>query len=102
MEFIEKSGGLNDLSNYPQLRERCKTIGYDVSKVVFRGYYASPKLQEMHDSAISARTKIKLEVNVSLPISVPAEAGIKPLKGKHQISGEILYLYNVKIVGKGL
>ena len=66
MEFIENSGELNDLKNYPQLQERCKTIGYDVSKAVFRGYYAAPKLQETHDSAIAARTRIKIEVSSTL------------------------------------
>ena len=62
MEFIEKSGELNELTNYRQLTERCKVIGAEVSKVVFRGYYASPKLQHMHDNAIQARTRLKMEV----------------------------------------
>ena len=44
-EFIENSGHLNDLHNYPQLQERSKRIGYEISKVVFRGYHASDKLQ---------------------------------------------------------
>ena len=62
MEFMEKSADLNLLENYPQLMERCRVIGYEVSKVVFRGYYASPKLQEMHDHSITSRTKLKLAV----------------------------------------
>ena len=62
MEFIENSGELNNLKNYPQLKERCKTIGYEVFKVVFRGYHAAPKLQETHDKAMAARTQIKIEV----------------------------------------
>ena len=72
MEFMEKSGELNDLKNYPQLKERCKAIGYEVSKVVFRGYYAAPKLQETHDSAIAARTRIKIEVSATFgPATAP-------------------------------
>lgn len=63
-EFIEKSNQLNDLENYPQLLERCKLIGYSVSKVVFRGYQASKALQEMHDNAIKIRTKLKMEVYI--------------------------------------
>ena len=41
-------------------------IGYEVSKVVFRGYYASEQLQCMHDGAIEARVKLKLEVGGGL------------------------------------
>ena len=64
LEFIEKSGDLNDLCNYPQLLERCKIIGYNISKVVFRGYYASPTLQAMHDNAIEKRTKLRIAVSL--------------------------------------
>ena len=70
MEFIENSGKLNELEHYPQLKERCKLIGYEVSKVVFRGYYAAPKLQAMHDNAIMARSKLKLQASTFLPTSV--------------------------------
>ncbi|KAL3847254.1 hypothetical protein ACJMK2_018175 [Sinanodonta woodiana] len=60
VEFIEHSGELNLLSSYPQLMERSKQIGYEVSKVVFRGYYAHEKLQKLHDGAIETRTKLKI------------------------------------------
>ena len=66
MEFMERSGELNEIKNYPQLTERCKMIGYEVSKVVFRGYYASPKLQALHDNAITRRTNLKLRVSVKV------------------------------------
>ncbi len=62
MEFIEQVNSLNELEKYPQLQERCTRIGYEVSKVVFRGYNASPKLQAMHDNSIAARTKLKIAV----------------------------------------
>jgi hypothetical protein len=65
MEFIEKSSQLNDLSNYPQLMERCNNIGYTISKVGFRGYYASPALQAMHDVAITRRTELQAKVILS-------------------------------------
>jgi len=67
MEFIEKAEQLNDLSSYPQLVERCKLIGAEISKVVFRGYFASPKLQQMHDDAIEARTQLKMQVKRWIP-----------------------------------
>ena len=44
-EFIDCSSKLNDIKNYPQLMDRSSTIGYEVTKVVFRGYHAGAKLQ---------------------------------------------------------
>ena len=44
-EFIDSSNQLNELKNYPQLMERSSAIGYEVTKVVFRGYHAGDKLQ---------------------------------------------------------
>lgn len=60
LEFIEQAGELNDLNHFPRLVERCRDIGYTVTKVVFRGYHAHDKLQRMHDSAIAQRTELKL------------------------------------------
>merc|ERR1711935_574469 len=44
-----------------QLTSRAKGIGFEVTKVVFRGYGAPPRLQKMHDDAIERRTKLALE-----------------------------------------
>merc|ERR1711972_876432 len=52
---------LNDLSSYPQLTSRARGIGFEVTKVVFRGYGAPQRLQKMHDDAIERRTKLALE-----------------------------------------
>ncbi|XP_048747678.2 uncharacterized protein LOC125659917 [Ostrea edulis] len=60
IEFMEKSSELNDLANYPQLMERSKKIGYEISKMVYRGYHAHPELQRIHDASIQTRTKLKL------------------------------------------
>ena len=62
LEFIDQSANLNDLTNYPQLVARCKAIGFQVSTIVFRGYKASPVLQQMHDDTIMARNKLKIAV----------------------------------------
>jgi argininosuccinate synthase len=62
---MEKSSELNDLANYPQLMERSKKIGYEISKMVYRGYHAHPELQRIHDSSIQTRTKLKLAVSIS-------------------------------------
>jgi len=59
--FLEKTALLSNLDTYPQLVNRSKKIGYEISKVVFRGYHATDKLQAMHDDAIQARTQLRLQ-----------------------------------------
>lgn len=59
--FKGKTDALNRLETYPQLTQRAEKIGYRIGKVVYRGYYASDKLQAMHDGAIECRTKLHLE-----------------------------------------
>ncbi|KAF6039732.1 hypothetical protein EB796_001954 [Bugula neritina] len=61
VEFVEKSAELNELSNYPHLMAICKSSGVRVTKVVFRGYFAAPKIQASHDEAIDKRTNLQLE-----------------------------------------
>src|SRR5439155_3326069 len=60
-QFKEKVDLLSEIGTYRQLAQRAERIGYRVNKVVSRGYGASGKLQAMHDGAIEARTKLKLE-----------------------------------------
>merc|ERR1712139_47904 len=60
-EFKAASDQLNDLNVYRQLTSRAKGIGFEVTKVVFRGYGAPPRLQKMHDDAIERRTKLVSE-----------------------------------------
>jgi hypothetical protein len=58
--FKTKTEALNVLGTYPQLTQRAEKIGYQINKVVYRGYYASDKLQKMHDDAIECRTQLRL------------------------------------------
>merc|ERR1711988_790581 len=60
-EFKSATDQLNELSVYQQLTTRAKGIGFEVTKVVFRGYGAPSRLQKMHDDAIERRTKLVLE-----------------------------------------
>jgi len=60
-EFKAAADQLNNLSVYQQLTSRAKAIGFEVAKVVFRGYGAPERLQKMHDDAIEKRTKLALE-----------------------------------------
>lgn len=60
-ELKTNAGALNELGTYGALTNRAERIGYTVSKVVYRGYSASAKLQAMHDNAIETRTKLRLD-----------------------------------------
>merc|ERR1712139_454767 len=60
-EFKAASDQLNDLNVYKQLTTRAVGIGFEVTKVVFRGYAAPSRLQKMHDDAIEKRTKLALD-----------------------------------------
>merc|ERR1712039_516992 len=57
-DFKGATDQLNDLNVYQQLTSRAQGIGFDVTKVVFRGYGAPQRLQKMHDDAIERRTKL--------------------------------------------
>ena len=41
--FVQRSGELNELASFKVLLERAASIGYQVNKVVFRGYKAQEK-----------------------------------------------------------
>merc|ERR1719486_645973 len=59
--FLQQTAELSKASNFPILASRMKQTGNQLQKVVYRGYGASAQLQEMHDQAISRRTKLRLE-----------------------------------------
>ena len=56
-EFLEKTSDLNKIEAFPQLTSRALKIGYQINKVVFRGFHSSDALQNMHDKAIQERTR---------------------------------------------
>lgn len=60
IEFMENSSALNEMQNYPQLMERSKQIGYEISKVVYRGFHTHHVLQGLHDNAVKTRTNLKI------------------------------------------
>jgi hypothetical protein len=59
--FKNQAKDLNNLSTYTELCTGAERIGYNINKVVYRGYLASNKLQVMHDNAIELRTRLVLE-----------------------------------------
>lgn len=59
--FKRSTEKLNDLEAYKTLVTRAEQCGYRINKVVYRGYGATKSLQQMHDQAIEARTRLQLE-----------------------------------------
>jgi len=59
--FLNETAKLNQLATFAQLVARAEQIGYNVTKVVFRGFQAGDKLQAMHDNAIQERTRLRLK-----------------------------------------
>merc|ERR1712110_598603 len=84
-EFVENTQKLNDISTYKTLTSRAEMIGYNISKVVFRGFHSSDALQNMHDKAIHERTRLRLEADtedhrqktLDLQLAKEEERGIK-------------------------
>jgi hypothetical protein len=59
--FKRDTDKLNELETYRQLVGRAAQCGYRINKVVYRGYGAPDRLQQMHDQAIEARTRLQLD-----------------------------------------
>jgi hypothetical protein len=59
--FKRNTAKLNELETYRQLVGRASQCGYRINKVVYRGYGAPDRLQQMHDQAIEGRTKLQLD-----------------------------------------
>jgi hypothetical protein len=59
--FKRNTDKLNELETYRQLIGRSAQCGYRINKVVYRGYGAPDRLQQMHDQAIEARTRLQLD-----------------------------------------
>merc|ERR550514_436340 len=63
--FLQETAELSRAENFPILQGRMAQTGNALLKVVYRGYGASSQLQEMHDAAISRRTKLRLEADAA-------------------------------------
>merc|ERR1711881_18276 len=78
-EFKASTQQMNELEVYQQLTSRAKGIGYEVTKVVFRGYGAPQRLQKMHDDAIERRTKLALDRETE-----EQEQGLEDMRLEHE------------------
>ncbi|KAK3095504.1 hypothetical protein FSP39_015462, partial [Pinctada imbricata] len=89
IEFMERSSELNDMANYPQLMERSKKIGFEVSKVVYRGYHAHEALQKLHDTSIQTRTNLKIAFEVQVHNYCLELKDLSGLEQKMEVEGLI-------------
>lgn len=76
-EFLNQSHQLSKIESYPQLTTRAEKIGFQISKVVYRGYQASTALQDTHDDAIMKRMQLKLYGETEEQEQVLAEFKLK-------------------------
>merc|ERR1719482_2450042 len=61
--LLQRTAQLSDVKTFPILAGRMEQVGYELLKIVYRGYSASDTLQSMHDQAIAKRTKLKLDAD---------------------------------------
>ncbi|KAI6651704.1 hypothetical protein LOD99_4952 [Oopsacas minuta] len=59
-EFVDAANALNNLDSFPNLVSRAKRMGFLISKVIYRGFKADDKLQNIHDQAVSNRNNLRL------------------------------------------
>merc|ERR1719473_256961 len=63
--FLQETTELSRVATFPILQSRMQQTGNALLKVVYRGYGASDSLQQMHDEAISRRTRLRLEADAA-------------------------------------
>ena len=59
---MDNASKRNGLDQYTQLIQLSKRIGFEVTKVVFRGYHTSNQLQRLHEQAVEKRTALKVKM----------------------------------------
>ncbi|KRW99569.1 hypothetical protein PPERSA_13149 [Pseudocohnilembus persalinus] len=59
--FKQKIERLNQTETYKYLLEKAEQIGYEITKIVCKGYVCTPKIEQMHYSAIEKRTQLVLD-----------------------------------------
>ncbi|CAF0900575.1 unnamed protein product [Brachionus calyciflorus] len=64
-EYInQSSSSLNDFKMYVQLRQRSERNGVRVKSIIYNGYTSSETLQEMQDSSIEQRTRMRINAEI--------------------------------------
>ena len=61
--LLKCTAQLSELATFPILASRMRQTGFELQKVVYRGYNVCQQLQKMHDEAIAQRTRLKLRAD---------------------------------------
>ena len=85
-EFIKQTNELNKMESYSQLVKRSQHIGYNITKVVYRGYDASSSLQATHDEAVQIRTNLRLKTEAEEQEQTLQEFKLKREKERTKLS----------------
>lgn len=88
-EFIQQTHDLNSMDSYSQLNTRAQRIGYNITKVVYRGYEASRSLQATHDEAVHIRTNLKLKTEAEEQEQVLQEFKLKREKERTKLKQDM-------------
>jgi len=63
--FLQHTARLNDAAAFPLLASRMEACGFRLVKVVYRGYTTCQTLQEMHNTAVAERTRLRLQAHTA-------------------------------------
>ncbi len=53
------------IETYEQLQQRAERTGYQIDSIIYNGFTSSDALQVIQDSAIQARTKLRLDTELA-------------------------------------
>ncbi|ESP00219.1 hypothetical protein LOTGIDRAFT_238660 [Lottia gigantea] len=88
-QFVNQTASLSDLKSYSQLLQRAEKIGFNIQKVVFRGYHSSDRLQEMQNNAIESRTKLRLDGEIQQQEQLLIDFKLKKQQSRSHLKNEI-------------
>ena len=63
--FLQRTSSLSETSAFPLLASTMATAGFELHKVVYRGYTTCEQLQVMHNTAVAERTRLRLEAHTN-------------------------------------
>ena len=88
-EFVEAANALNNIDSFPNLLSRAKRMGFMISKVIYRGFKADDKLQNIHDQAVSSRNNLRLTLEKEVNTQMQEETQLLAEKQKLELEKKV-------------
>lgn len=88
-EFVEVASSLNNLDSFPNLVSRAKRMGFQINKVIYRGFKADDQLQNIHDQAVSNRNNLKLNLEKEVNTQKQEEFQLQAEKQKLELEKKV-------------